>query len=87
MEIKYKERQWEGGEQIEREGEEINGFFFLGGGGWGLWEELCNLRNLKDTLESKIISASLNPKMKRHCCSVLCKYRYKYRCRLIYVAI
>ena len=33
---------------------------FLGGGG-GLWEEeeLCNLRSLKDTLESKIISASI----------------------------
>ena len=32
--------------------------FFLGG---GLWEEeeLCNLRILKDMLESKIISASL----------------------------
>ena len=31
--------------------------FFWGG---GLWEEeeLCNLRSLKDTLESKIISAS-----------------------------
>ena len=36
MEIKYKERQWEGGEQIEREGEEINGFFFFGGGGVGV---------------------------------------------------
>ena len=35
--------------------------FFFGGGGGGLWEEeeLCNLRSLKDTLESKIISASL----------------------------
>ena len=39
MEIKYRKRQWEGGEQIEREGEEINGFFFWVGGR-GLWEEL-----------------------------------------------
>ena len=32
--------------------------FFWGGGVWEE-EELCNLRSLKDTLESKIISASL----------------------------
>ena len=41
MEIKYKERQWEGGEQIEREGEEINGFFWGGGGcgkNYATWE-------------------------------------------------
>ena len=32
MEIKYRKRQWEGGEQIEREGEEIRFFFGWGGG-------------------------------------------------------
>ena len=32
--------------------------FFLEGGVWEE-EELCNLRSLKDMLESKIISASL----------------------------
>ena len=42
---------------------------FLGGG--VLWEEeeLCNLRSLKDMLESKIISALLNSKRPR--CSML----------------
>ena len=53
QEIKYRERQWEGGEHIEREG-------------GGLWEELWNVKSLKLPRESKIISTSLNPKIKRH---------------------
>ena len=60
MEIKYREAV--GGRRTNRKRGRRNKWFFLGGGGrgWGLWEEeeLCNLRSLKDTLESKIISAS-----------------------------
>ena len=58
MEIKYKEAVR--GRRTNRKRGRRNKWFFFGGGGV-LWEEeeLCNLRSLKDMLESKIISASL----------------------------